>query len=61
MTRSFFLHWVGRTSLLWYIGATNLETLDRADELHGKHTLFGRCVGDTVYSGYDINLEVLES
>ncbi|KAL1740899.1 cyclophilin-like protein [Schizophyllum fasciatum] len=25
-------------------------TLDRADELHGKHTLFGRCVGDTVYN-----------
>ena len=23
---------------------------DRADELHGKHTLFGRCVGDTVFS-----------
>ncbi|KZV74512.1 cyclophilin-like protein [Peniophora sp. CONT] len=25
-------------------------TLDRADELHGKHTLFGRCVGDSVYN-----------
>ncbi|KAK2465481.1 hypothetical protein APHAL10511_002373 [Amanita phalloides] len=25
-------------------------TLDRADELHGKHTLFGRCVGDTFYN-----------
>ncbi|KAJ7230376.1 cyclophilin-like protein [Mycena pura] len=25
-------------------------TLDRADELHGKHTLFGRCLGDTVYN-----------
>ncbi|KAJ7588259.1 cyclophilin-like domain-containing protein [Mycena floridula] len=25
-------------------------TLDRADELHGKHTLFGRCIGDTVYN-----------
>lgn len=24
--------------------------VDRADELHGKHTLFGRCVGDTIYS-----------
>jgi peptidyl-prolyl cis-trans isomerase SDCCAG10 len=24
--------------------------IDRADELHGKHTLFGRCIGDTVYS-----------
>lgn len=24
---------------------------DRADELHGKHTLFGRCIGDTIYSG----------
>jgi peptidyl-prolyl cis-trans isomerase SDCCAG10 len=23
---------------------------DRADELHGKHTLFGRCVGDTIFS-----------
>lgn len=27
-----------------------LYGLDRADELHGKHTLFGRCVGDTFYS-----------
>ena len=26
------------------------ERIDRADELHGKHTLFGRCVGDTIYS-----------
>ncbi|KAF8622497.1 hypothetical protein AX15_006945, partial [Amanita polypyramis BW_CC] len=25
-------------------------TLDRADELHGKHALFGRCVGDTFYN-----------
>ncbi|KAG9223848.1 hypothetical protein CCMSSC00406_0007710 [Pleurotus cornucopiae] len=25
-------------------------TLDRADELHGKHTLFGRVMGDTVYN-----------
>ncbi|KAF9480335.1 cyclophilin-like protein [Pholiota conissans] len=25
-------------------------TLDRADELHGKHTVFGRCVGDTIYN-----------
>ena len=25
-------------------------TLDRADELHGKHTVFGRCIGDTLYS-----------
>ncbi|EIW78779.1 cyclophilin-like protein [Coniophora puteana RWD-64-598 SS2] len=25
-------------------------TLDRADELNGKHTLFGRCVGDTLYN-----------
>ncbi|PFH53227.1 hypothetical protein AMATHDRAFT_54893 [Amanita thiersii Skay4041] len=25
-------------------------TLDRADGLHGKHTLFGRCVGDTIYN-----------
>lgn len=25
-------------------------TLDRAEELHGKHTLFGRCVGDTIYN-----------
>ena len=27
------------------------NNVDRADELHGKHTLFGRCVGDTIYSG----------
>ncbi|KAF8606019.1 cyclophilin-like protein [Ceratobasidium sp. AG-I] len=25
-------------------------TLDRADELHGKHTLFGRTVGDTIFN-----------
>lgn len=25
---------------------------DRADELHGKHTLFGRVVGNTVFSGW---------
>ncbi|KAG9079556.1 Peptidyl-prolyl isomerase cwc27 [Ceratobasidium sp. UAMH 11750] len=25
-------------------------TLDRADELHGKHTVFGRTVRDTIYS-----------
>ncbi|KDR70982.1 hypothetical protein GALMADRAFT_75764 [Galerina marginata CBS 339.88] len=25
-------------------------TLGKADELHGKHTLFGQCVGDTVYN-----------
>ncbi|PSR80371.1 hypothetical protein PHLCEN_2v6756 [Hermanssonia centrifuga] len=25
-------------------------TLDRADELHGKHTLFGRVIGDTIYN-----------
>ncbi|KAG6889237.1 hypothetical protein C0992_005876 [Termitomyces sp. T32_za158] len=25
-------------------------TLDRADELHGKHTLFGRVMGDTFFS-----------
>ncbi|KAI0642368.1 cyclophilin-like protein [Trametes meyenii] len=25
-------------------------TLDRADELNGKHTLFGRVVGDTIYN-----------
>ncbi|EMD38986.1 hypothetical protein CERSUDRAFT_46786 [Gelatoporia subvermispora B] len=25
-------------------------TLDRADELHGKHTLFGRVIGDTIFN-----------
>ncbi|KAF5359072.1 hypothetical protein D9757_009026 [Collybiopsis confluens] len=29
-------------------------TLDRADELHGKHTLFGRCIGDTLYNALKI-------
>lgn len=28
------------------------EDADRADELHGKHTVFGRVVGDTIYSEY---------
>ena len=27
-----------------------MAIIDRADELHGKHTMFGRCVGDTIYS-----------
>ncbi|KIP03434.1 hypothetical protein PHLGIDRAFT_31807 [Phlebiopsis gigantea 11061_1 CR5-6] len=27
-----------------------IVTLDRADELHGKHTLFGRVIGDTIYN-----------
>ncbi|KAM6496688.1 Cyclophilin-like domain containing protein [Amanita muscaria] len=37
-------------------------TLDRADELHGKHTLFGRCVGDTFYNVLKISeMELDES
>ena len=41
--------------LVWLnIGAKSqdchLVWIDRADELHGKHTLFGRCVGDTFFS-----------
>lgn len=31
-------------------GYISWNGVDRADELHGKHTLFGRCVGDTIYS-----------
>lgn len=30
----------------WFI------TLDRADELTGRHTMFGRIQGPTYYSGY---------
>ena len=43
-------------SLLWVsfsLVASNASTdypADRADELHGKHTLFGRTVGDTIFS-----------
>lgn len=34
-----------------YSGLTGVALIqDRADELHGKHTLFGRVVGDTLYS-----------
>ncbi|KAH9479823.1 Peptidyl-prolyl isomerase CWC27 [Psilocybe cubensis] len=36
-------------------------TLDRADELHGKHTLFGRCMGDTVYNVMKIGEMELDS
>ncbi|KAF8883330.1 cyclophilin-like domain-containing protein [Gymnopilus junonius] len=36
-------------------------TLDRADELHGKHTLFGRVVGDTVYNVLKIGEMELDS
>ncbi|KAG7443336.1 cyclophilin-like protein [Guyanagaster necrorhizus] len=36
-------------------------TLDRADELHGKHTLFGRLVGDTVYNVMKIGDMELDS
>ncbi|KAG9309912.1 cyclophilin-like protein [Chiua virens] len=32
-------------------------TLDRADELQGKHTLFGRVVGDTLYSTFSGRLD----
>lgn len=33
------------------MGLTNVVAAqDRADELHGKHTLFGKVVGDTLYS-----------
>lgn len=32
--------------------------LDRADELNGKHTLFGRCMGDTIFSEYRYPLKV---
>ena len=28
------------------------SVLDRADELNGKHTLFGRVIGDTFFSEY---------
>jgi len=35
-------------------------TLDRADELHGKHTLFGRCVGDTIYNVMKISAMELD-
>jgi peptidyl-prolyl cis-trans isomerase SDCCAG10 len=27
-------------------------TLDRTDELTGKHTLFGKITGNTIFSGY---------
>ncbi|KAI9464487.1 cyclophilin-like protein [Lactarius psammicola] len=36
-------------------------TLDRADELHGKHTLFGRCVGDTIYNVMKIGAMELDN
>lgn len=32
------------------------DWIDRADELHGKHTLFGRCVGDTFFSMFRLGL-----
>lgn len=40
----------------WYVPSSYVQVdcstilSDRADELHGKHTLFGRCVGDTIFS-----------
>jgi hypothetical protein len=52
MTRSFsYIGWVAPV-LLIYLSDDLRQIIDRADELHGKHTLFGRCVGDTVYSEY---------
>ncbi|KAH8103917.1 cyclophilin-like protein [Cristinia sonorae] len=37
-------------------------TLDRADELHGKHTLFGRVLGDTIFNVLKIgSMEVDEN
>lgn len=35
-------------------------TLDRAEELHGKHTLFGRCVGDSIYNVLKIGEKELD-
>ncbi|KIK95605.1 hypothetical protein PAXRUDRAFT_32883 [Paxillus rubicundulus Ve08.2h10] len=37
-------------------------TLDRADELQGKHTLFGRVIGDTLYNVLKIGeMEIAEN
>ena len=43
---------LGGCSMLFVLLKRNVKPfeIDRADELHGKHTLFGRCIGDTVYS-----------
>ena len=43
---------LGRCPILLVFLKRSVEPfkIDRADELHGKHTLFGRCIGDTVYS-----------
>ena len=44
-----FIITLGASFLTFTPSLTKLGA-DRADELHGKHTLFGRCVGDTIYS-----------
>ncbi|KIY70215.1 cyclophilin-like protein [Cylindrobasidium torrendii FP15055 ss-10] len=36
-------------------------TLDRAEELHGKHTVFGRVIGDTIYNVMRIGEVELDS
>ncbi|KZT25176.1 cyclophilin-like protein [Neolentinus lepideus HHB14362 ss-1] len=36
-------------------------TLDRADELNGKHTLWGRCVGDTIFNVLKIGASELDA
>ena len=54
------------TSTAWLFITQNQTYLDhfitdRAEELHGKHTLFGRVVGDTIYSTLLAGLVVIRN
>ena len=51
MILNFSSRWVSVVNLMQPHSIDNALT-DRADELHGNHTLFGRVVGDTLYSTY---------
>jgi peptidyl-prolyl cis-trans isomerase SDCCAG10 len=46
----FFITLGRRCSIFRINGLLILMLIARTDELHGKHTLFGRVVGDTIYS-----------
>lgn len=51
MTLNSSSRWVSAVNLVQLHSIDDTST-DRADELHGNHTLFGRVVGDTLYSTY---------
>lgn len=58
MTRSSLSPSVGAYIAVLIISLADTLT-DRADELHGKHTLFGRVMGDTIYSASRLDMRIV--